>query len=166
MKLAFSPLSWCDVSDFFPNITGTDKRYHSQCQKLLLFPIKRLKFTNSLAKKIDHWHQLLFFSLKHCMSYFPVLNRKYRSLQCTWSLAYDYSWYLITANITRERLMHLVLVLLFLLYLSIWHYMYTDKKSQFIWFWRHFSQLNGYRYQYQWVEKNCCPSTPTPPLCW
>ena len=97
-----------------------------------------------------------FFSLICFTSYFSVLNRKYRSLQCTWSLAYDYSWYLITANITIERLMHLVLFLLFLLYLSIWHYMYTDKKSQFVWFWRYFSQLNGYRYQYQWVEKNHC----------
>ena len=27
------------------------------------------------------------------------------------------------------------------------------KKSQFVWFWRHYSQLNGYQYQYQWVEK-------------
>ena len=49
--------------------------------------------------------------------------------------------------------MHLVLFLLFLLYLSIWQYVYTDNKSQFVWFWRHFSQLNGYRYLYQWVEK-------------
>ena len=28
------------------------------------------------------------FSLKHWSSYFPVLNWKYRSLQCMWSLAY------------------------------------------------------------------------------
>ena len=27
-----------NFSDFFPYITGTDKRYHSQCQKLLIFP--------------------------------------------------------------------------------------------------------------------------------
>ena len=77
-------------------------------------------------------------------------------MQCTWSLAYDYSWYLIKGNITRERLTHLVLFFIFLLYLTIWHYMYTDKKFQFVWFWRHFSQLNEYRYQYQWVEKNRC----------
>ena len=157
---------WRNSSDFFPYITGTDKGYHSQCQKLLIFPNLETKI--SLFHLSKNWPlpSIVVFSLKRCTSYFPVWNRKYRSLQCMWSLAYDYSWYLITANITRERLMHLVLVLLFLLYLSIWHYMYTDKKSQFIWFWRHFSQLNGYWYQYQWVEKNCCPSTPTPPLCW
>ena len=26
------------VSNFFPYITGVDKQYHSQCQKLLMFP--------------------------------------------------------------------------------------------------------------------------------
>ena len=123
-------------SDFFPYITGTD---HSQCQKLLIFPNLETKISQFTCQKNRPLSLIIvFFSLKRCTSYFPVLDRKYRSLHCTWSLAYDYSWYLITANIPRERLMHLVLFLLFLLYLSIWHYLYTYKKSQFVWFWCHF----------------------------
>ena len=86
---------------------------------------------------------------------FSVLNRKYRSLQCTWSLAYDYSWYLITANMTRERLMHLVLFFTYQFDIICT----LIKKSNFIWFWCHFSQLNGYWYQYQWVEKNCASAS-------
>ena len=35
-------------SDFFPYITGTDKGYHSQCQKLLIFP--------NLETKISQFH--------------------------------------------------------------------------------------------------------------
>ena len=121
----------------------------------MIFPDLEPKISQIICQKNTPLTLIVvFFSLKRCTGYFPVSNQKYRSLQCTWSSAYDYSWYLITANITRERLMLLVLFLLFLLYLSIWHYMYTDKKSQFVWFWRYFSQLNGYRYQYQWVEKN------------
>ena len=78
--------------------------------KAVDFPqLRDLNFPNQLPKDIDR----SFFSLIRCTSYFPVLNQKYRSLQCKWSLACDYSWYLITANITRERLMHLVLFLLF-----------------------------------------------------
>ena len=99
-----------DFSDFFPYITGTDKGYHSQCHKLVIFPNLETKISQIICQKNRPLTSIVvFFSLMRCTSYFSVLNRKYRSLQCTWSLAYDYSWYLITANITRERLMHLVL---------------------------------------------------------
>ena len=67
------------------------------------------------------WEKLKFSEKSQIWENLSVGGPEARSLQCTWSLAYDYSWYLITANITRERLMHLVLFLLFPLYLSIWN---------------------------------------------
>ena len=44
-------------SDFFLYITGTDKRYYSQCQKLLIFPNLETKISQFTCKKIERWHR-------------------------------------------------------------------------------------------------------------
>ena len=76
---------------FFSYISGTEKRYRSQCQKSMIFPnFQTKKFPTDLQKKKDHWHRNFFYSetlyklTKMFISGFYVTKSKV-PMQCTLS---------------------------------------------------------------------------------
>ena len=120
------------------------------------------------GKKKDHQHSNLFYSetlyelTKMFISgiYGTVLNRKNR-LQRT--MSQNSKYYRKKLNIIPAgKLTHYLgschwirISLLLIQNMAAWTCDSTDQtRFLFVWFWYYFSQLSGYRYQYQWVEKN------------